>query len=118
LVDDERPVRMVAARALQQEGYRVIEAESGEDAIDLIRDHDGRIDLLLTDVVMPGIDGFTLARLARQDRPQMQTIVMSGYSEDTLNATSDEARGIHFLQKPFTLAELTRKVSQLAAQTG
>jgi two-component system cell cycle sensor histidine kinase/response regulator CckA len=118
LVDDERPVRVVAARALQSQGYRVIEAASGEDAIDLIRCHDGRIDVLLTDVVMPGIDGFTLARLARRDRPDLQTIVMSGYTEDSLTADSEKARGIHFLQKPFTLAELTVKVSQLAAQLG
>jgi two-component system cell cycle sensor histidine kinase/response regulator CckA len=119
LVDDEDSVRVFAARGLRRIGLQVLEADSAERALDVIAAHGGRIDLLLTDVVMPGMDGYTLAHLARRDLPSLPVIAMSGYQEDVLFTSDDAAGAIHFLQKPFTLGELAAKMAavlQRAAQ--
>jgi two-component system cell cycle sensor histidine kinase/response regulator CckA len=110
LVDDEDSVRVFAARALRRIGLHVLEADSAERALDVIAAHSGRIEMLLTDVVMPGMDGYTLAHLARRDLPSLPVIAMSGYQEDVLFTSDDDAGAIHFLQKPFTLGELAAKV--------
>jgi two-component system cell cycle sensor histidine kinase/response regulator CckA len=111
LVDDEDPVRVFAARGLRRVGYRVLEAGSGEQAMDVLAAHPEAVDLLLTDVMMPGMDGHTLARLAHRSHPTIRVITMSGYQEDGLV----DGRGLPlrrgFLQKPFTLAELTETVA-------
>ncbi|MGE5504163.1 MAG: PAS domain-containing protein [Actinomycetota bacterium] len=114
LVEDEDAVRMFGARALRNKGYRVIEARSGEQALDVLRGDegtaDGAIDVLVSDVVMPGMDGVTLARLVRMERPAIKVILISGYSEDVARNGIDPDEGIHFLPKPFSLKQLAGAV--------
>ncbi len=115
LVEDEDAVRQFSARALRAKGYNVIEAQSGEDALDLLRSE--RVDLLITDVVMPEMDGPTLIRLATVDIPDLRIICISGYAEDAFRKRIGEDSAIHFLAKPFSLAQLASKVKEvLAAQ--
>ena len=116
LVDDEDPVRRFFARALRKAGLRVIEAASGEDALDVLAAHDGPIDMLLTDVVMPGIDGYSLARQVRCELPALPVVVMSGFQEDALRAERGDDGIAGFLGKPFTLAELTETVAAIVAR--
>ena len=109
LVEDEDAVRSFAARALRMRGYTVLEASSGEDGLEVVRNHEGGIDLLITDVVMPNMDGPTLVRAARQLRPDMQIIFMSGYPKGSI----DEEKALHFLPKPFALKQLVAKVREV-----
>jgi two-component system cell cycle sensor histidine kinase/response regulator CckA len=111
LVEDEDPVRMFGGRALRNKGYTVIEAKSGEDALAQI-DGASRIDLLVTDVVMPGIDGPALARAMRERRPDLKIIFISGYAEDEFRQSLGRDGDIHFLPKPFSLTELAGKVKE------
>ncbi|MDG2286908.1 MAG: response regulator, partial [Alphaproteobacteria bacterium] len=103
LVEDEDPVRLFAARALRGKGYGVIEARSGDSAMAMLRDGTDPIDLLITDVMMPGMDGPTLIREAREILPELPVICISGYSEDALRQRISEDIAIHFLSKPFSL---------------
>jgi two-component system cell cycle sensor histidine kinase/response regulator CckA len=112
LVEDEDPVRIFAARALRNKGYKVLEAKSGEAALDLIRDADETIDLLVTDVVMPRMDGPTLVRQVREIHAGMKVIFISGYAEDTFRKRLDSDTDIHFLPKPFSLKQLAGKVKE------
>lgn len=120
LVEDEDAVRLFAGRALKNKGYRVIEARSGEQALDVLRgDESGgeqTIDVLISDVVMPGMDGVTLAKLVRMERPAIRIILISGYSEDVARDGIDPDAGIHFLPKPFSLKQLAGTVKQVLEQ--
>jgi len=115
LVEDEDAVRLFGARALKNKGYRVLEARSGEQALDVLRGEEP-IDVLISDVVMPGMDGVTLARLVRIERPAMRIILMSGYSEDVARNGIDPAEGIHFLPKPFSLKQLAGAVKKVMTE--
>ncbi len=112
LVEDEAPVRAFAARALKLRGHTVIEAEDAEAALATLRDADRRIDLFVTDVVMPGMDGPSWVREALRERPGVKVIFVSGYSEDDIAEMSHDIPGAVFLPKPFTLAELTSTVAR------
>ncbi|HIJ62124.1 MAG TPA: PAS domain-containing protein [Rhodospirillaceae bacterium] len=112
IVEDEDAVRLFGARALRNKGYTVIEARSGENALDVLRG-EPNVDVLITDVVMPGMDGATLARLVKEDRPAIQVILMSGYSEDVALGEISGEGGIHFLPKPFSLKQLAGKVKEV-----
>ena len=114
IVEDEDAVRLFGARALRNKGYKVLEASSGEKALDVLRSEEG-IDVLVTDVVMPGMDGATLARLVRMERPSIQVILMSGYAEDVALGDFSGEDGIHFLPKPFSLKQLAGKVKDVMA---
>jgi len=114
IVEDEDAVRLFGARALRNKGYRVVEASSGEIALDVLRAEDS-IDVLVTDVVMPGMNGATLARLVRMERPNIQVILMSGYAEDVALGDFSGEDGIHFLPKPFSLKQLAGKVKEVMA---
>ncbi|MBB4266789.1 PAS domain-containing hybrid sensor histidine kinase/response regulator [Roseospira visakhapatnamensis] len=116
LVEDEDAVRIFAARALRNKGYAVLEAHSGEGALDLLRDTRG-LALLITDMVMPGMDGATLARLARVERPDLRVIMISGYSEDMARGDILEQPNIRFLSKPFSLKRLAETVKQVLAES-
>jgi PAS domain S-box-containing protein len=108
--EDESSVRAVATAALERYGYRVLAAADGDAAIALARAFRGRIDLLLTDVVMPGMNGRELANVMRQMRPGIQVIFASGYTDDQVllgDVRQDERT---FLQKPFTTLELVRRI--------
>ncbi|MBX9635513.1 MAG: PAS domain-containing protein [Magnetospirillum sp.] len=115
LVEDEDAVRMFGSRALKNKGYRVIEARSGEQALDVLRG-DEQIDVLVSDVVMPGMDGVTLAKLVRMERPAIKIILISGYSEDVARNGIDPDSGIHFLPKPFSLKQLAGAVKQVMTE--
>ncbi len=112
LVEDEAPVRNVARRALQGLGYRVLEASGGAEAIEIAKDHAVRIDLLLTDVVMPGMSGPRLAELLMSDRPDLQVLYMSGYIGDMLDQHGVNEPGAAFLQKPFAPEDLAQKIRE------
>jgi two-component system cell cycle sensor histidine kinase/response regulator CckA len=115
LVEDEDAVRIFGARALKNKGYTVIEASSGIDALEMLEDGEGdNIDILITDVVMPGMDGPTMIREVRKSHPDMKVVFISGYTEDSFRQRLDEDAGdIHFLPKPFTLDELASKVKEI-----
>ncbi|WP_424933229.1 ATP-binding protein [Amaricoccus macauensis] len=112
LVEDEDPVRSFAARALQLRGYTVIEAASGEEALDILKDDDLHVDIMLSDVIMPGLDGPAWVREARKKRPAAKVIFMSGYTEDAFS-TDETMADASFLPKPFTLPELTQRVKDM-----
>jgi two-component system, cell cycle sensor histidine kinase and response regulator CckA len=113
LVEDEDPVRIFGARALRNKGYKVLEAKSGEGALEVIHDAREPIDLLITDVVMPKMDGPALVRQVRESHPQMKVIFISGYTEDAFRQRLDSDRKIHFLAKPFSLKQLAGKVKEV-----
>jgi two-component system cell cycle sensor histidine kinase/response regulator CckA len=118
LVEDEDAVRMFSARALRDKGYTVLEAKSGESAIDVLSGKDGDIDLLITDVVMPQMDGPTLIREVRETRPEIKVICISGYAEDAFRKKLDQSADIHFLPKPFSLNQLAGTVKKVMAAGG
>ena len=107
LVEDEDAVRMFGARALRNKGYTVLEADSGESALELLKSAEQTIDLLVTDVVMPRMDGPTLAEHVRNNRPDIKVIYISGYAEDAFRSQIDET--INFLPKPFSLGQLAAR---------
>ncbi|MEI8294948.1 MAG: ATP-binding protein [Alphaproteobacteria bacterium] len=111
-VEDEDAVRMFSARALREKGYQIIEANGGEKALEFLKQGQ-KIDLLITDVVMPKMDGPTLSKKVTDFLPHVQTIFISGYTEDTFRSSIDKNTRIHFLQKPFTLKELATKVKEV-----
>jgi two-component system, cell cycle sensor histidine kinase and response regulator CckA len=104
LVEDEPMVRSVAERALIRHGYTVITADNGEDALEIISRNEP-IDLLISDVVMPGMDGPTMVRKARESRPDLKILFMSGYAEEQLRKSID-IENVAFLPKPFSVTEL------------
>lgn len=97
---------------LEEQGYRVIVAGSGADAIESARRHDGALDLLLTDVVMPGMGGRGLWEALTKVRPAMKAIFMSGYSDEAMLHHGILPAGTGFLQKPFAAYTLARKVRE------
>ncbi|MEX2408350.1 MAG: ATP-binding protein, partial [Rhodovibrionaceae bacterium] len=139
LVEDEDAVRAFSARALRNKGYDVLEARSGEAALEVLQNSGAgangaagtpsgtpsgapggtprAIDLLITDIVMPRIDGVTLVHQVRETYPEMKVIFMSGYAEDAFRQRLDKIDGMHFLSKPFSLKELASKVKEVLAET-
>src|SRR6266851_4358176 len=113
LVEDEKHLRRLARESLENQGYNVIDAADGTAAIRLSHAHLGPIHLLLTDVIMPGMNGRELANQISASRPEMKVLYMSGYTENQIghNGTLDE--GITLLQKPFTLPALKAKVREV-----
>ena len=112
LVEDEAPVRAFAARALEMRGYSVTEAGSAEEALELLADDTMAPDLIVTDVVMPGMDGPSWVREARRARPDIPVIFVSGYAEDVFAEGGEEVPNSVFLPKPFSLTDLTETVSR------
>lgn len=115
LIEDEAPVRAFAARALRLRGYEVAEAASAEDALELLDDDGMTVDVIVSDVVMPGMDGPTCVRAARKSRPGVAVVFMSGYAEDSLKRNMEDIEGCWFLSKPFSLNDLTLKVKEALA---
>jgi two-component system cell cycle sensor histidine kinase/response regulator CckA len=113
LVEDEEAVRSFAARALRVRGYKVLEAPGGEEALELVRNHPGPIHLLITDVVMPNMDGPTLVRNLKRLRPEISVIFMSGYAEEAFRRNEQNTADMHFLPKPFGLKQLAAKVKDV-----
>jgi len=112
LVEDEAPVRSFAARALRMRGNEVIEAESGEEALEILSDPDLVVDVFVTDVVMPGLDGPGWVTEALKDRPGTRVIFVSGYAEESVSEIRARIPKSIYLPKPFSLADLTMTVQQ------
>ena len=110
LVEDEEAVRAFASRALQSRGYVVHEAGTGTEALAVMAEQGGKIDLVVSDVVMPEMDGPTLLRELRKQRPELQIIFVSGYAEDAFARNLPEGESFHFLPKPFSLKQLATAV--------
>ena len=115
LVEDEAPVRAFASRALKLRGFTVIEADCAEAALDVLSDRDLTVDVFVTDVVMPGMDGPTWVRRALQDRPDTRVVFVSGYAEDIFGGDKEQIPNSTFLPKPFSLNDLTETVHQQIA---
>ncbi len=113
LVEDEEAVRSFAARALRLRGYHVLEAGGGEEALDIVTKGGQEIDLLITDVVMPNMDGPTLVRHVKELKPDLAVIFMSGYAEEAFRRNEENASDLHFLPKPFGLKQLAAKVKEV-----
>lgn len=112
LVEDEAPVRAFASRALRLRGYTVLEAGCGEEALETLADKGLEVDLFVTDVIMPGLDGPSWVREALKDRPETKVVFVSGYAEDVMEDGSIGVPGSVFLPKPFSLSELTETVQK------
>jgi two-component system cell cycle sensor histidine kinase/response regulator CckA len=110
LVEDEDSVRKLAHRVLESQGYTVLEAINGEDALRIAADYAGVIDLLLSDVVMPELGGRVLAERLTAARPDTEVLFMSGYTDDEILRRGLLERGQHLLQKPFTATALSHEV--------
>jgi len=110
LVEDEAPVRAFAIRALRLKGFTVLEAESAEDALRILEDTGLHVDVFVTDVVMPGMDGPTWVEKARETRPNVRVVFMSGYTEGAFGDAGPDISNSVFLPKPFSLTQLTEAV--------
>jgi two-component system cell cycle sensor histidine kinase/response regulator CckA len=113
LVEDEDAVRTFSARALRNKGYKVWEANSGENALEIFEQEQAQIDLVVTDVIMPNMDGPTMARRVREVNREIKVIFISGYTEDRFRQHLDIDAGTHFLAKPFSLKQLAGKVKEV-----
>ena len=111
LVEDEAPVRAFATRALRLRGYTVIEAENAEAALAILEDRALAIDLFVTDVIMPGMDGPTWVSRALEDRPGVKVVFVSGYAEESVADHQMRIPNAVFLPKPFSLKELAATVA-------
>jgi len=112
LVEDDRGVNTLIAHALRQVGYTVLAAPEGERALEIVRTHDGPIHLLLTDVVMPGMNGRELSEHVASARPDTRVLFMSGYPDDAIVRQGIKAASVHFIQKPFSMQELVARIRQ------
>jgi signal transduction histidine kinase/CheY-like chemotaxis protein len=113
VVEDAKPLRDLICEALSASGCTVLSARDGREASQIVNERKGVIDLLLTDVIMPGISGPALAKQVRSLRPQTKILYMSGYSGEFLPDMLTP--GVSFIQKPFTLADLARKIRKMLA---
>jgi two-component system cell cycle sensor histidine kinase/response regulator CckA len=115
LVEDEDVVRSFAVRALTRQGYEVLEASDGQEALDIVAEHNGEIDIVVTDVVMPEMDGPTMFRELRKTNPSIKVIFVSGYPNEAFRETLG-TEDVAFLPKPFSLPQLAEKVKQELAR--
>lgn len=120
LVEDETPVRIFAARALRNKGYEVLEADCGENAIEVFGGYQGNVEVIISDVVMPGMNGPSMVDELEKRFPdkmkEMEVIFISGYAEDAFIDSYGTDREFNFLPKPFTLKQLASKIKQVTAQ--
>ncbi|RIA55826.1 hybrid sensor histidine kinase/response regulator [Dichotomicrobium thermohalophilum] len=117
LVEDEEAVRRFAARALESRGYNVLKATTGVEALDVLAEHGREVDLVISDVMMPEMDGPKLLQQMRKTLPDMKVIFISGYAEEALRRELAEDESFTFLPKPFSLKDLASAVKEaLAAQ--
>jgi hypothetical protein len=116
LVEDETNVREFAAAVLQQDGYTLLQAKSGENAMEVWRWHSARIDLLLTDVVLPGeLSGLQLGEKLQEEKPSLRVVLATGYSRDNVAPKSKDGRPLFVLSKPYTPRTLLQAVHEVLA---
>ncbi len=113
LVEDEDNVRSFSARALRATGYEVFEADSGEEALDVLDDIGNQIDLMISDVVMPEMDGPALLARVREKLPTLKVIFVSGYAEENVRQDIADDRSVEFLAKPYSLDQINSKVKEV-----
>jgi CheY-like chemotaxis protein len=113
LVDDQADVRRILERMLRSLGFVVLSVGSGREALECQRRHDGPVDLLITDLEMPGMDGRELADALREHRPGLGVLFLSGHLDEIPEDGDEETDPGHYLQKPCTLRELSERVSRL-----
>src|SRR5215831_6069180 len=113
VVDDEPEIRKLVSAMVTSKGYNVLTADSGEHAITLVKNHRTPIDLLLTDVVAPGMSGPMLADKLLEQQPDLRILFMSGYDNTNVVKQYVVEKGHALLHKPFTVEELGRKVAEL-----
>jgi DNA-binding response OmpR family regulator len=113
VVEDEQAVRNLISSMLRQQGYDVLEASDGDEALRAVEQTSSAIHLLITDLVMPRLGEFELAQRLRLQRPRIKVLYMSGYSDDTLRREEGLPVGADFLQKPFTPDALSFKVREV-----
>jgi hypothetical protein len=113
LVEDEESVRQLVRETLATQGYRVLEAQNGEAGLAIAANNRDTIHLVITDVVMPGMSGHELAQQLVAARPEIKVLYLSGYTEDAFGEAGAAAASKAFLQKPFTLHSLSRKVREI-----
>jgi CheY-like chemotaxis protein len=118
LVEDEAVLRELIATALRSYGYTVLEASSGTEGLEIARAHAAPIDLLLTDVVMPGMNGSELATQLLGDRPDLAVVFTSGYASDMIVQQRLADANADYIEKPYALADLGRLIRQLLARRG
>jgi CheY-like chemotaxis protein len=116
VVEDQTEVRRLATRILRSNGYSLLEASSGPEALQLCRQYTGAIDLLVTDVVMPGMTGRDLANKLLAERPRLKVLYMSGYTADVIGKQGVLDPGVAYLPKPFTPAQFSIKVREVLGQ--
>jgi CheY-like chemotaxis protein len=113
VVEDEQEVRKLAVRVLKRQGYMVLEASQGDDALRLCEEHNRPIQLMVTDVVMPGMDGRELTNRLMLLHPEIKVLYMSGYTDNTIAHHGVLEAGLHYIQKPFSVDGLARKVTEV-----
>ena len=113
VAEDERGLRRLLRGSLDRAGFAVLEAPDGQAAFDLATQYEGRIDLLLSDVVMPGMRGPELATRLRMERPEMQALFISGFTTNLIDLQAGSEPGLAYMQKPFTMHELVARVRSL-----
>ncbi len=113
VVEDDPMVRALACRILSSRGYDILEAEDGLEALKIARNSSGHIDLVLTDAVMPGMSGKEMLSKIEEFRPGIKSLYISGYTDDAIVHHGILDSGVAFLQKPFTIGSLTRKVREI-----
>ena len=116
-VEDENPVRVFGVHALSNKGYKVLEAENGEEALKIVQSKGKEINLIITDTIMPGISGPSLIVKVQKIYPNIKVLFISGYNEENFSSSVANIVGrINFLSKPFTLNELIMKVKEVLKQ--
>jgi len=113
VVDDDPAVLQVASKVLSRGGYQVLEATSGADALRIAEEHEGQLDLLLTDVVMPGMGGREVSEAMAQRFPRVRILFMSAYTEDEVILQGVRVAEVNFISKPFTVQGLRSKVREV-----
>jgi two-component system cell cycle sensor histidine kinase/response regulator CckA len=113
VVEDEPLVRAISVEALETLGYRVLQASNGQEALGVSRSYDGNIDVVVSDVVMPIMGGPALMQHLRLERPHMKVLFVSGYTDDAIVRQGVLEPGVEFLQKPFPLATLARRIRDI-----
>jgi two-component system cell cycle sensor histidine kinase/response regulator CckA len=113
IVEDEDSVRSFSARALRTTGYEVFEADSGDEALDVLEELDYKIDLMISDVVMPEMDGPTLLTHVRERMPELKVIFVSGYAEENVRQDIADNTSVEFLPKPYSLDQINSKVKEV-----
>jgi CheY-like chemotaxis protein len=113
LVEDDSSVRAFAARVLRMAGYHVLEADSPTKALELVDVADTRVDAILTDIIMPGMNGCELAKRVWAKRPQMPVLYMSGYTDQVLREQDMSLDDGSLLEKPFTVSQLLGKMREV-----